>query len=241
MTSNIEQQFLGLVEQLIVASGGGAAIAYVIFRFLGKSWIENQLAKDLEIAKSEISMLATRRMKLHDREYIVFPELWSKLNNAFDSFDQAISLLRETPDFQIMGDNNLKDWLNHSDLSDNEKSYFAEERDKGRAYSKILERRDLLVAYKEFREFHKYLQSNRIFLSPEIKEKFDQIDGLIQESLTAKMMDLNGYSDANNNFLLEALNKFTKQVKPLKVDIESLVQARLFPESRTGKNNKVKR
>jgi hypothetical protein len=197
-----------LVEQLVVAGGGGAAIAYVIFRFLGKSWIENQLAKDLEIAKSEISMLATRRMKLHDKEYVVFPELWSKLNNAFDSLDQAITLFRESPDFQSMGVDSLNEWLNGSDLSDNEKSYFVGEKNKGLAYCKILERRDLLVAYKEFGDFHKYLQSNRIFLSPEIKENFDQIDSLIQESLTAKTMDLKGYSNANNNFLLEALNKF---------------------------------
>jgi len=241
MSVDFGQQILGSVVQLLAAGGGGAAVAYLIFKFLGKSWIENQLAKNLEIAKSEISMLATRRMKLHDKEYVVFPELWSKLNNAFDSFGQAIILYREFPDFQNMGVDNLNEWLNRSDLSINEKSYFAEEKNKDRAYNKILEGRDILVAYKEFGEFHKYLQSNRIFLSPEIKEKFDQIDGLIQESLTAKMMDLKGYSDVNNNFLLEALNKFKKQVKPLKVEIESLVQEKLFPESSIGKNKKGKR
>ena len=140
-----------------------------------------------------------------------------------------------------MKDADLNDWLNRSDLSDDEKSYFTEERDKGSAYGKILDWRDIREARKDFGEFHSNLQSNRIFLSPDIKEKLDQVDRLIRESLTAKWMDWKGYGGVDKDHLLEALDKFNEQVKPLKVEIESLVQARLFPEIRIGKNNTGKR
>jgi hypothetical protein len=235
MTADIAQQISSWVGQLVIAGGGGAVVAYGIFKFLGKSWIENQLAKDLERAKSEISIHATRRMKLHDKEYVVFPELWSRLNKANGSLDRAIISLRGIPNFRSMKDADVNDWLNRSYLSEEEKLYFNEQEDKGRAYGNILGKRDLNQVDQDLAKFKRYLQNNRIFLSPEIKEKFDQIYSQISESCTAKEMDLKGCSGDGTSYLKEAWEKFDKQVKPLKVEIESLVQAKLFPESRIEK------
>jgi hypothetical protein len=241
MIADIGPQIWILVGKLLVAGGGGAVVAFAIFKFLGKSWIEHQLAKELETAKAEISILAARRLKLHDREYVVFPELWDKLNRAFNSLDRAIISLRHVPIFWKMPEAKLNDWMNHSDLSDDEKSYFLSEEDKSQAYGKILDWRDLIDAQKHSIEFHTYFQSNRIFISPEIKGKFNQIDTLIHEALVAKKMDSNGYSGESKNYLIEALDKFDKQVKPLMVDIESLVQTRLFPERRSGAMARAKK
>ena len=91
--------FLG---QVISIGGGAAAISYALFHFLAKGWIQNQLAKDLESAKSEISLLAARQLKLHDREYVVFPEVWAKLNKAFQSLGDAVISYRRIPDLQNM-------------------------------------------------------------------------------------------------------------------------------------------
>jgi hypothetical protein len=241
MIADIGPQIWILVGKLLVAGGGGAVVAFAIFKFLGKGWIEHQLAKELETAKAEISILAARRLKLHDREYVVFPELWDKLNRAFNSLDRAIISLRYVPIFWKMPEAKLNDWMDHSDLSDDEKSYFLSEEDKPRAYGKILDWRDLIDAQKYSIEFHTYFQSNRIFISPEIKDKFNQIDTLIHEALVAKKMDSNGYSGESKNYLIEALDKFEKQVKPLMVDIESLVQTRLFPERRVGAMARAKK
>jgi hypothetical protein len=235
MTADMGQQIWSLVGKVVTAGGGGAVVAYAIFRFLGKGWIEHQFAKELEAAKSEISILAARKLKLHDREFVVFPELWSKLNKVFVSLNQAVVSLRQVPDFQRMEATDLDSWVSRSDLLDHEKTYFNSEGDKGRAYGRILDLRDLNKAKGDFYEFHTYLQENRIFLSPEVKGKLSGIDNFMRESLVAKEIDWQGIGrGTGKNYLIEALDTLDKQVKPLMGEIEFLVQARLFPESHKG-------
>lgn len=218
--------------QVLAAGGGGAVVAFGLFKFLGESWIENQLAKDLEIAKSEIALLAARKMKLHDREYVVFPEIWSRLNKAVSSLGGAIISFREFPDFSRMESEEIESWLANSDFSEDEKLYFRKQPDKSSAYGRILDWKSLLKAQRDFFEFHSYLQGNRIFLSPEIKDKLDQVDSLIHESWIAKKMDWDGHGPAaGKSFLSEALGKYEKEVKPVVLDIERLVQEKLFPET----------
>lgn len=235
MIDDIAQVAFSLIGQLVAAGGGGAVVAFALFQFFGKSWIENQLAKDLELAKSEISLLAARKMRLHEREYVIFPEVWSKLNKAVASLGRAVISFREIPDFGRMADLQLDDWVTRSDMTDDEKSFFASEKDKVAAYVRILDWRDLRQARKDFVGFHKYLQSNRIFLSPEIKDKFDHIGSLIHETWITKKLDWDGRGyTSQKDFLKEAYDKLEKQVTPLMREIEHLVQARLFPESIEG-------
>jgi hypothetical protein len=223
-------QFFSLFGQLVTAGGGGALIAFLIFRFLGTSWIENKLAKDLEIAKSEISLLASRKMKLHDQEYVVFPEVWSKLNRAFASLGSAVMSWREMPDLGRMSEDELRTWMERSELSEEEKSYLEKEADKIRAYNRILDWRSLREANHDFLEFHNCLQANRIFLSPDIKDKLDKIGGLLREAWVAKKMEWDGHKLTDGkSFLAEAYEKYNKQAKPIMTEIEELVQAKLFP------------
>jgi hypothetical protein len=171
-------------------------------------------------------------MKLHDREYIVFPEVWAKLNKAFSSLGRAIMAFREMPDLGRMGKDELESWMNRSNLSDDEKSFLIREEDKNSAYSRILDWGDLMEANKDFIDFHTCLQTNRIFLSPDIKERLDKIGSLMRASWVAKKMDRDGYKlDEGKSFLLEAYQKYEKEAKPIMVEIETLVQGKLFPES----------
>lgn len=229
MTTDVIFSWLG---QLVAAGGGGALVAYGLFQFFGKSWIENLLAKDLEVAKSEISLLAAKKMKLHDQEYVVFPEVWSKLNKAFVSLGNAVISFREIPDLGRKSDADLQSWMERSNLTKDEQDYLLSEGDKTRAYSRILDWRSLLEANKDFMDFHTYLQSNRIFLSQEIKEKLDHIGNLLHEAWVAKKMDWDGHKlDQGKSFLLEAYEKYDKHAKPIMTEIELLVQGKLFPES----------
>ena len=80
-----------LALSVVAAGSGGALVALGLFKYLGQSWIKHQLTKDLERAKAEISLLSSRRMKLHDKEYEVFPELWARLIKASNSLSASIA------------------------------------------------------------------------------------------------------------------------------------------------------
>jgi hypothetical protein len=216
--------------QLVLAGGGGGLVAIGLFQFLGKSWIENQLTKNLEIAKSEISLLAARKMKLYDQEYLVFPEVWSKLNKAYSSLGTAVSPFKEILDLNKMSKEQFDAWLNRSDLSQDELDYLIEEQDKTNSYDRILDRRSHNQAHKDFIDFDTYLQSNRIFLIPEIKEKLVNIAALMRESRVAMKMVWDGHGQSDGkNYLLEAYETYENRVKPIMGEIETMVQGKLFP------------
>jgi len=76
------------------------------------------------------------------------------------------------------------------------------------------------------------LQKNRIFLSPEISTKFEEIRRYLRKAWAARTTDVRlGDAAARKDFLLEALDIFEKQVEPKMEEIESVIQGRLFPES----------
>jgi len=220
--------FWAFIGQFIAAVGAGALAVVAIFRYLAKAWLQHELAKSLEAAKSEISLLAARRLKLHDKEYVVFPELWAKLNKSLNGLKRAIASFRQFPNFDRMSDDEFSKWLSKSDFSDDEKEVFASQQSKSNAYCRILDFRDLMVARQDFMEFHIYLENNRIFLRPSLKEKLNKIDDLLWRAWISKKMDLDGLGRGES--LEKAFSILDDQIKPLMVDIEDLVQSQIFPD-----------
>ena len=226
--------FLG---KLITIGGGLVGMAYLFFRFLGSKWIDSKFAKsleeykalqakDLEETKSKISLLLSRKLKLHDKEFEVLPEVWGKLNDAKVALEQCVIAFREMPDLNRMDQDHLKRFFERSELSDDEVIAINESSDKNKEYSRILEWKDIVRANKHFIDFHNYLQRVRIFLSPDIKEKFDKIDDHIWGAWVSKKV-----SRGSNNLELEikAYETVQNSIKPLMKEIEELVQSKLFP------------
>lgn len=220
------------IGQVITGISVGAFAIVAIFRYLAKSWLQHELAKSLEAAKSEISLLSARRLKLHDKEYVVFPELWAKLNKSLNGLKRAIASFREMPDLDRMSEDQVSSWLSKSDFSDHEKEFFVSEGKKSisysRAYSRILDFRDLAAARQDFFEFHIYLENNRIFLRPALKEKLNKIDDLLWRAWVSKKMDLDGHG--RGEALEKAFGILDEKIMPLMVEIEDLVQSQIFPE-----------
>jgi hypothetical protein len=224
MTAEMLFSFIG---QIVLAGGGGALIALSFFQFFGKSWIQNQLAKDLEIAKSEISLLAARRLKLHDREHEVFPEVWARLNEAFRSLGEAIIALKDAAEIT---ENDLTRLVEERKISDQQKQYILSAADHTQAYRRILDFHSLSTAKEKFHEFERYFRSNRIFISPEIKGKLDQISEILLAAWVDRHMNWQGYRpDEGKSFLLEAWEKYDKKARPIMIEIEGLLQEQLFP------------
>lgn len=78
---------------MVAYGGSGAIVAYLLFQFLGKTWIENKFAQRLDQLKHqqalelqrlrvEIDSLLSGALKLQDREFQILPEAWQKLDEA---------------------------------------------------------------------------------------------------------------------------------------------------------------
>ncbi len=227
----ITQLVFSMLGQTVAAGGGGAVVAFLLFKYLGKSWLESQLAKDLELAKAEIGLLSARKLKLHDREYVVFPRIWSKLNTAYATLGRAVISIREIPNFANYSPEELIKWLEGSDLTEAERHRFTKEGSTTQALSKILDSRDLLAANRDFIDFHAELTSEKIFLSTDLKEKLEHVAKLMRRSWAHRKMDIDGYSD--RDFLSSAYEIYEEKASPVISEIEDLFRAKIFPSHKS--------
>lgn len=100
------------------------------------------------------------------------------------------------------------------------------------AYGRILDVRDLNRCRDDYVSFHSYFRENRIFLSPVIKDKLDQIDTLMRDVWSDRKFYLEEKnSREGREFMKSAWNKYNKETVPIMDEIEQLFQDRLFPEA----------
>ena len=101
------KEIFEFIGKLVAYGGGIVVIAYGIFILLGKKWIESIFQKNLEIYKRtqnqelenfkyKINSLFSRVSKIHEKEFEVLPEIWSRLHDAKDIISALVSPLHST-------------------------------------------------------------------------------------------------------------------------------------------------
>lgn len=233
---------IDFVWDFIVGAGGGAALAFILFRYFGDRFIRLSLDKNLEVAKSEISLLSARKLRLHDRMLVVLPEIWGSLVTAISTMGDAVNFLRQLPNLDGMEAGELERWIDAENLSFHEKAFFLKERKKTAAYGRILDFRSMRKAHDDFLMFQIALRKNSIFIDPMIKHKFNEIDSLMRSILIDRKMSLDDqHSKESQQFWANAWQKYDKEVKPIMNEIEELVQSKLFPEAHQNLRNSLRK
>jgi hypothetical protein len=82
-------------------------------------------------------------------------------------------------------------------------------------------------AQKAFGDFNEYYEINKIFLSPELKEKFSQIHTHLWSVWVDRKMSLDTRS-SQTDFWGKAYKGMQEKVEPLLNEIEDLVQKHLY-------------
>ena len=119
----LQNKSFDVFGQLITYGGGSVAIAYLFFKFLGQTWIEQKFAERLEFAKHELSKeiekqklqidaLLNRVNKLHEKEFEILPEIWGKLMIAHGEIYSCNSALKSLPDLQRMNELDFENFIN---------------------------------------------------------------------------------------------------------------------------------
>ena len=222
--------FIDWLWQLLVGGGGGLLVSFGIVKFYGQSWLKSHFDKDLERAKAEFSRLSSQHIMLQNKEYEIYPELWESLNSAYKYLGAAVDPVTIAPDFSKI--TNQQDWLDKSDYSDDEKQYFLTTSNKSTVFHRIEKNRKLNKALVSHQQFSDCFQSNKIFLSPDVKEKFSVIKSSIESAWIAENIN-HQYPDRNfssEESISKAFDAFTKEIVPLMDDVEAVIQKKLFPE-----------
>ena len=128
----MENEIIRFLSKILAYGGGGAAVAYCIFSFLGKKWIENRFSKrleeyrhaqykELEELRFKITTLINKLTKIHEKEFEVLPKSWAMMQDALGQVSSLASVYQEFPDLNRMAEDELNEFLSNSRLYDHEK------------------------------------------------------------------------------------------------------------------------
>src|SRR5579862_9407959 len=120
-----DQIFQGAVKfagSLLVYGGGSAAVAYAIFRFLGRSWLDQHFKtsleqlkhdqqKQIEFVRHGINSRFSRISRIHEKEFEVLPKAWQLLHYANGAVFELNKAFEEWSDLDALPEPQFEEWL----------------------------------------------------------------------------------------------------------------------------------
>lgn len=208
------------IFEIIITSG----LAVGIFKLWGENWLSNKFAKNLEDHKAKINSLFNRISKIHEKEFEVLPDAWCKLQDAMGHVSNLADPLKQYPDLNRMTQDQLEGFLNKSRLRDDQKKGLLKENDKTKNYMDSIFWHELDDAISAVSKFHNYLLYNKIFLSIDLFDLFKKVDDLLNNAIVDQEL---GTKFKDFKMKLDYYKKTKKDIEPIVLRIESLVQDRL--------------
>jgi len=224
-----------LIAAVIASGAVSASIAYALFTWLGKTWIEQRFAQRLEAYKHEqarqlerfryeINSLLSRITKIHEKEFEVLPVAWEKLNNALGYVAALVARLKTYPDFDRMSQPQFEEFLATCTLADFQKEELRRATNKFQYYSEAVFWRQLADSKSHLGDFHNYIVQNRIFLSADLRDRFTEIDDVLHKALIETEI---GHGGMSQELVDRASAAIREQTSSKLAEIETLVQKRL--------------
>jgi hypothetical protein len=191
------EEFLAGIGTLVIAAGGGAAVAVAIIRAFGEKWLEQKFATQLEAFKHEqqkemeqvrysVNSLFDRAVRLHQAEFEVVPEAWALMREAQRQASFFLAPGRMLPDWNKMNQTQFDETLEKSRLRKWEQEELRNAKDKTTYFAKAIFWHELHDARIAHQQFEVYLAKKGVFMSPELEEKFTELCSIIRGALIEK-------------------------------------------------------
>lgn len=221
---------------LVVYTGAITTVTYFLFKLFAKNWIEAQFKSkldnlkhehDLELQrlKIEIDSLLSGSLRLQEKEFIVLPDIWEKLNEAHGRAQWVVSPLQQYPNVQLMDEAELEEFLEGVDLRNYDKAQIRSSSEKNELYQELIFWKNLGIAKSANRELSIYLAKNGIFLPSNIKSICKDIEDSIWGALTSKEM---GHHSKDHKLEVKGWREVETKVTPLFKAVEEHIRARLL-------------
>jgi hypothetical protein len=225
---------LRILGEIVAYGGGSAAIAYLLFQWLGKTWIEDKFSQRLEQLRHEqaleiqklrveVESLLSGAIKLQEREFEVLPKAWEKLDEAHSKVSWLVAPYQTYADVNRMTDDELEEFLESTAFSEYQKKEIMVSRDRAETY------RHLVFIYRAqevkstFGDLQAYVARNGIFMDEELKEKMATIADSLWTAIVSKET---GHEVKDWEMQRESWDKVKEETEPLYKEIELHIQSR---------------
>ena len=215
------KDLLVFVAHIAACGGSSAAIAYMIFKSLGKQTIDAWFTKRLRMFEHDLNCIFSRVSKIHEMEFQVLPEAWRRLDNLLDSIREFIRETNHIPELDAMAPDRLDEFLTRQNLTEDGRQNIRRASSKsGRWFFEMSER-----AGNACLEFQDYISKNAIFLSSDLKDEFKKAEETARTAWAVRTtaQDTEGHGED----LAEVYRIMNESLPPIMEQIERLVQKRL--------------
>lgn len=192
-----------VTTSLLASAGGGAAIAYAIFRGLGTKWIDSHFARQLEKSRQDhatqtehlrfrIAGLLDRSTKLNQREFEVLPGIWQNAHAAYGAASYLLDPWRSEPDFIRMAEAQFEELMDDLDIAAFQKAKIkaASPHDRNALYREAMRWRDLIRAQSAARDFSNALSSGSIYLHPDTYQCLKDFEKRLVHGILDRKVDM---------------------------------------------------
>ena len=234
---NAVDQVLRFIGEVVLYGGGSAAVAYLLFQYLGKGWIDarfaerleafkHEQAKELQRMKIEVESVLSGALKLQEREFTILPEAWQKLDEAYSLTGWVVAPMQQYPRLSKMDDDELEEFLKSSELLESQKikvrSARQPERDK--LYQSQIFWHRIGRATSAVSNLQTYVASHGLFLPPTLKAQFSEMLPILFSALSFKEV---GHEAEDWKLQSKGWEELQANGKPLHASIESAIETRL--------------
>lgn len=222
------------IGRILVAGGGGAVVAYGIFTFFGRDWLNGYFNKQLERFKHDqqieleqlrhrINALFSRVSKIHEKEFEVLPRAWQLLHEAHGAIFAVTEAFRQWPDLDRMSEQQLNEFLSESKLAEFQKLDLRNLPNKLSNYQEAMFWHELNAAKTAQTNLNNYIVLNSIFMTDALRQQFKEINrSLAGVLLNAQFTHRNPDRDAG-----KSTSKTMDEISEMFGQIEAAVQERL--------------
>ncbi|MHC4125691.1 MAG: hypothetical protein ACYSRR_04460 [Planctomycetota bacterium] len=189
--------------------------------------METWFTKKLKKFEYDLNSLFNRVTKIHEKEFEVLPEAWSKIQDALGHISSLVAMLKTWPDLDRMNEIELEEFIDQSKLRKSEKEKLRSSPKKLDYYTKTIFWHNLQETHRAFEDFHNYIVHNQVFLSSDLQEQFEKLDYIMWSAIVERKVGESGEDLASREMRINAYKRIRDDINPIKDEIAALIQKRL--------------
>ncbi|WP_422028506.1 hypothetical protein [Roseovarius sp.] len=223
---------------VLSAGGGGAFVAYYVFKRLGDAWLEARFAekleayrhdraKELERLRAEIDGALKAQVRFQEKQFEACLDIWNALKEAQSELLGSISPLQQYSDIKRLDEDARAEYLNTLDLKKWQVDEILSAPDIQAQFMETMNRMRFNAAAQAFSEFDRVTRRYELFLNPETFALIRSVADAMRSSLVAKEMSLD---QPDHKLSHEAWSEYDKNcvplVKKLVPQLQELIEVR---------------
>ena len=147
---------------------------------------KHELQKLIEEKRYEINSRFDRTTRINQREFETLSLVWSELTEAFFRAKSTTFGFRHINNVENMGSDELRLYLQECDFTPSQIEHVIAADNKQDVYGRVLESKETYLTENQVREYRIKIRKLGIFVRPELRSKFDEIEAIINDALAEK-------------------------------------------------------